>query len=115
MNKALLISAAVALAVSGSVFAKGSSHRSSANSDMSASTQQFTEADCNTLTVDSARAACMRSIGGSSMGMGATSGSGEGMTAGKGHGKRMHKRSKNRAPSDAAAAQHQTDKANGNH
>lgn len=104
MNRTLLISAAVALAVSGSVFARES-----------ASTQQFTESDCNMLTVDSARSSCMRSIhgsGSSHMGVGGTSGSGEGMTGGSGHGKRMHhKRSKHRAASDA---QHQADKANGN-
>ena len=63
MNKALLISAAVALALSGSAFAKGNSHsKSSARTAESAESMHFTEADCNTLSVASARNDCMRSI-----------------------------------------------------
>ena len=63
MNRAFVISAAIALALSGSAFAKGGSHsKSSAQSAQSAETMHFTEADCNTLTVASARNDCMRSI-----------------------------------------------------
>jgi hypothetical protein len=63
VNKALIVSAAIALALSASAFAKGNSHsKSSARSAESAETMHFTEADCNTLSVASARNDCMRSM-----------------------------------------------------
>ena len=81
MNKALLVAAATALAFSGSVFAKGSA-RTGANADAYIDKNaQISAKDCQMLSVDSARNACMRSAQGDS-GMhenaGATSASGMG-------------------------------------
>jgi hypothetical protein len=53
MNKALVVSAAVALALSGAALAE-TVHRGEVT--------HFTESDCNTLRVPSARADCMRSL-----------------------------------------------------
>ena len=123
MNKALLLSAAVALALSGSAFGKSTHHRSS-TSTSSASTQQFTEADCNMLTVESAHNACMRSIHADSghsghMATGGTSTSAEGTASGSGTSmmgkakaktKHMWNRAKDnmhRGETGAAAMQHQ--------
>jgi hypothetical protein len=110
MNKALCISAAMALAFSGAAFADHTQkHKSSSRSDSGASAQQFTESDCQSLSVESARSSCMRSIhagrSGSDMATGATSDSGSGMAQGGGDSKRMHKRSKNQG-SGSTAAQH---------
>jgi hypothetical protein len=105
MNKALCISAAMALALSSAAFADHTkSHKNSARSDSGASAQQFTESDCQMLSVESARSACMRSAGMSGdMATGATSDSGSGMTQGGGHSKRMHKRSKKHGSGSTAA------------
>jgi hypothetical protein len=61
MNKALYVSAALALALSGTAFAGGAKHsKSSAGADTSASAQ-ISAADCEQLSVASAKAACLRS------------------------------------------------------
>ena len=105
MNKALLISAAVSLALSGAAFAGGWS-KASASTAISAE-QTFTDSDCQMLTVDSARSACMqsaqRSGGGSDAGVGMTSGrSAMGETEGGtiDAKKRKGKRKKNTSNSD---------------
>jgi hypothetical protein len=109
MNKALCISAAMALALSSAAFADHTkNHKSSARSDSGASAQQFTESDCQMLSVESARSACMRSTHASArtsgdMATGATSDSGSGMTQGGGDSKRMHKRSKKQGSGSTAA------------
>jgi uncharacterized protein YdeI (BOF family) len=59
MNKTLLIAAAVSLALSGTAFAGGSHAKRSAAPKTSAS--EITQKDCQMLTVESARAACMQS------------------------------------------------------
>jgi hypothetical protein len=86
MNKALLVAAATALALSGSVFAKGNGVRNGANADPYIDKNaQISANDCQQLTVDSARSACMRSAqNGSGMheNVGATSGSGMGQGSG---------------------------------
>ena len=91
MNKALAISAAAALAFSGAAFAKGGSQKQSENAYIS-SDAQISAADCDTLSVASAKAACMRSVsaqGSAGASVGATTGSGSGMGVGgsaSGHG-----------------------------
>jgi hypothetical protein len=103
MNKALLVSAAVALALSASAFAKGGSHSgSSGRSADSGQAMNYTQADCHMLTVESARADCMRSTqGGSHDAVGASdSRSGSGMTgggSGKHNNKTKHRKSHNRS------------------
>jgi len=62
MNKSLCISAAIAMALSGAAFAKGGAHsRSSASAAMPTESAQFTQKDCEMLSVASARDACMQS------------------------------------------------------
>jgi hypothetical protein len=126
MNKALLVSAAAALALSGTAFAHGTAKHSSSRSDNDISASaSYTASDCNMLTVESARSACLNSIHANSgmssdMGTGSTAGSGEGMGTGgtmKGKAKRAwHRAKKNlsRGESPEAAAQHQTGKAEQN-
>jgi hypothetical protein len=85
MNKALLIAAATALAVSGSVFAKGGSRAGSSADAYIDKNAQIAAKDCQMLSVESARNECMRQAqGGSGMSgnVGATSGSGMGQGAG---------------------------------
>jgi len=92
MNKALLVAAATALAISGSVFAKGNGVRTGASAnEYIAKNAQITANDCQQLTVASARNACMRSAqngSGMSENTGGTSGS-AGMGQGSG-GHPMH-------------------------
>ena len=112
MNKALLISAAISLALSGAAFAKGGAHsKSSASTGTSAEqTAQFTENDCQMLTVESARSACLqsaRSSGGSdASAVGTTSGQsgvGEG-AGGSTQAKSKTKRSKKKAAANSDAS-----------
>ena len=125
MNKALLMSAAVALALSGSVYARSTAKDSTSSARDTTASANYSVSDCNMLTVESARSACLRSIHADSgmsseMGTGGTSGSGEGMTGGgtvTGKAKRaMHRAKKhlNRGETPAAAAQHQAGKAEAN-
>ncbi|MDB5867227.1 MAG: hypothetical protein JWO70_5033 [Betaproteobacteria bacterium] len=58
MNRTLVVAAAVALAVSGAAFAKGSHSKRAAATGTTAS--EITQKDCQMLSVESARAACMR-------------------------------------------------------
>ena len=92
MNKALLVVAATALAFSGSMFAKGNGVRTGASADAYIDkSAQISANDCQQLSVDSARSACMRSAQNSSgmhENMGGTSGS-AGMGQGSG-GRPMH-------------------------
>ena len=87
MNKALCVAAAVALALSGTAFAKGSSkHRAQSQA---ATDAQISMSDCNTLSVESARNDCMRwaqAQGGASAGtsVGATSSASGGTAEGGG-------------------------------
>lgn len=61
MNKALCISAAVAMALSAAAYAKGGAQSKSSASSATTESAQFTEKDCQMLSVPSARAACMQS------------------------------------------------------
>ena len=89
MNKALCVAAAVALALSSTAFAKGSSkHRAQAQP---ATDAQISMSDCNTLSVESARNDCTRWVqahGGASAdtsaqtSVGATGSTSGGMTQG---------------------------------
>jgi hypothetical protein len=87
MSKAVCMGVAISLALSGAAFAKGTSHsKSSARSAEAATSTQITAADCQTLTVESARAACLRSAQGhTGAAIGATSGAGTGMGQGPDH------------------------------
>ena len=92
MNKALLVAAATALAFSGSVFAKGNGVRTGASADAYIDKNaQISANDCQQLSVDSARNACMRStqngsgMNGSTGGTSGSSGMGQG-----GGGQSMH-------------------------
>jgi hypothetical protein len=84
----MVISAAVALALSGAVYAKGGSHgaRTGASADAYIDkSATISAADCHGLSVESAKAACLRSAqSDSSAGanVGATTGSGSGASAG---------------------------------
>lgn len=60
MSKALCISAAIAMALSGTAIAGGTKVKSSAATGMSQSAQ-FSQKDCEMLSVKSARQACMQS------------------------------------------------------
>jgi hypothetical protein len=87
MNKVLLVAAATALAISGSVFAKGNGVRTGASAnEYIDKNAQITANDCQQLSVAPARNACMRSAqngSGTSENTGGTSGSG-GMGQGSG-------------------------------
>jgi hypothetical protein len=61
MSKALCISAAIATALSGAAFAQSGGHSKSSASAATTDSAQFTQNDCKTLSVQSARAACMES------------------------------------------------------
>jgi hypothetical protein len=91
MNKALLLAAVAALAFSGSVFAKGNGVRTGASADAYIDKNaQISANDCQQLSVDSARNACMRSAehsGGMHANTGGTAGSGMGQGSG---GQSMH-------------------------
>ena len=99
--KALTLSAAMALALCGTAHAAGTHFGASANQYIDSSVQ-ISSSDCQTLSVDSARSACMQQVGGhATAGVGATAGSsGMGMTEGGTMNKSTkHKRNKRRAHS----------------
>jgi hypothetical protein len=108
MNKALLLAAAAAVAFSGAAFAKGGGARTGANADAYIDKNaQISANDCQMLTVDSARNACMRSAqGGSGMhdSMGGTSSSGTGQGSG---GHPMHSGSMGSSDSGGRGTMHQ--------
>ena len=86
MSKAMVVSAAVALALSGAAFAKGGSHspRTGASADAYIDKSvTISASDCAQLSVESARAACMRSAqADTGTSIGATSGSASGSAQG---------------------------------
>lgn len=81
MNKALLISAAVSMAFSGAAAAGGMKFGASADQYIDSSTQ-ISANDCHSLSVESARNACLSAQGESHAAVGATSGSAGGMASG---------------------------------
>lgn len=93
MNKALLFAAATALAFSGSVFAKGGA-RTGASADAYVDRNvQISANDCQMLSVESARNACMQqaqSGSGTDANVGGTSGSGMQGNVGASSGRGMH-------------------------
>lgn len=81
MNKALLISAAVSMAFSGAALAGNTKFGASADQYIDSS-KQISANDCHTLSVESARNACLSAQGGSDAAMGATSSSAGGTAQG---------------------------------
>ena len=81
MNKALLISAAVSMAFSGAAAAGGMKFGASADQYIDSSTQ-ISANDCHSLSVESARSACLSAQGSSDAAIGATSGSAGGTAQG---------------------------------
>ena len=101
MNKTLCITATMALAFSGAAFAKGN-HSHSRSSAGASTSQQFSATDCDQLSVQSARASCMKWIDahpGSDhqMNVGGTSDTATGAISGGSNANRTHhKRSRHR-------------------
>lgn len=104
MHKALLISAAVSMAFSGAAAAGGMKFGASADQYIDSSAQ-ISANDCHSLSVESARNACLSSAdAGSSSAVGATSGSASGTAEGGYDMKRMPSGSNESKPGSSASA-----------